>query len=239
MAEELPFGVMLYEMLTFRKLFPGTNALEMAIHRMALPRACDIAPHVPHTLSSIVARCVAYNPDERYPFFAELAADLTALNASLADVIPIPRDTRRLNDVPAEWTGLSAQIAAESYSLISFGRYEEAACRAQEGINLDSENPEHWVNRGKAFFELEDFDLSRDCFQRATALAPGAPRAAANLAWSLLELGHIDAALTEARQSSVYLRRRLREPPYYLGDSVCLGLSALSSLSRSRTICCG
>ena len=44
--------------------------------------------------------------------------------------------------------------------------------------------------------------------------------------------------LYRARQSSVYLMRRFRKPPYYRGDSVCLELTALSSLSRSRTICC-
>jgi serine/threonine-protein kinase len=74
-------GAMLYWMTTGEKPFPGDTisavAFKVVYEQVVPPRQID--PAISAELESILVRCLAKNPNQRYPNAAELAKDLTAL----------------------------------------------------------------------------------------------------------------------------------------------------------------
>lgn len=77
-ADIYSFGVTLYEMLTLRYAFDGSDRYQVmaAIQRAkpALPRS--INPSIPADLETIVAKCMSPDKDERYATAGDLADDL-------------------------------------------------------------------------------------------------------------------------------------------------------------------
>ncbi|MBA4188676.1 MAG: hypothetical protein C0467_11815 [Planctomycetaceae bacterium] len=71
-------GVVLFECLTGRAPFEGDTP-EMIMYRVVqndAPAVRQLAPAVPRDLELIVAKCLAKNPDDRYPSATALADDL-------------------------------------------------------------------------------------------------------------------------------------------------------------------
>ena len=91
----------------------------------------------------------------------------------------------------------------------------------------------HWA---ESWFQREGSRIAAELLVPEGLSVTSAPEGMGESAF--IPAGKYGYAFYNARQSSVYLMRRFRKPPYYRGDSVYLGLTALSSLSRSRTICC-
>ncbi len=189
------FGAMLYEMLTCRRLFGTRNAYEMSLSGETPPPAHAANPLVSASLSAIIARSVAYDPEDRYPSFDALAADLSRIDESLPGRVPMPKDP---TEMPAAFHTLSIQILGETYSLISLGLYEDAARRAEAGLCADPDNAEHWINKGKAVGELGDFADAGTCFVRATELSPDDPLAWTNLGWARYKSGDLIRGLEAA-----------------------------------------
>ncbi|QEL16138.1 serine/threonine-protein kinase [Limnoglobus roseus] len=71
-------GVILFECLTGRVPFVGKDVLALLekIREESPPRVRAFAPAVPRDLETVVAKCLAKNPQERYPTAGALAADL-------------------------------------------------------------------------------------------------------------------------------------------------------------------
>jgi eukaryotic-like serine/threonine-protein kinase len=71
-------GAVLYEMLTGRPPFTGDdlNAILYQVLNSAPPLPSSINPGLPNGFDRIVARALAKNPDKRYQYAAEMAADL-------------------------------------------------------------------------------------------------------------------------------------------------------------------
>jgi serine/threonine protein kinase len=229
------FGVMLFEMLTRRKLFSAKDACQMFHDRAPLPYACEFNAEVPGALSDLVRRCVQYLPQDRYQSFDELTHDLQQINDALPDRLPIPRDPKV---IPAEKLTPSIRAEGETYSLISLGHFEEAARRAQDGIDIDPGKLEHWVNRGTALMELSDFTGARECYRRATQLARGDARSWSNLGWAELALERPEAGLAAA---STALRRNAEFAEAWMCRGCCeraLGRlqDAVRSLERAAEL---
>jgi serine/threonine protein kinase len=75
------FGVMAYELLTNQKPFPGETSAEILKKQLdrsgfAPPRQHN--PTLPANLEKIVVKCLANEPDKRYPFMSVLVRDLKA-----------------------------------------------------------------------------------------------------------------------------------------------------------------
>jgi serine/threonine-protein kinase len=74
-------GAMLYWMATGEKPFPGDTisavAFKVVYEQVVPPRQID--PALSAELETTLVRCLAKNPDQRYPNSTELAKDLTAL----------------------------------------------------------------------------------------------------------------------------------------------------------------
>lgn len=71
-------GVVLYQMLTGKLPFNGENlnSVWYQIVNEDPPKPSSINPEIPDMLDRIVGKCLAKNPEDRYPNANELAADL-------------------------------------------------------------------------------------------------------------------------------------------------------------------
>lgn len=73
------YGAMAYELLTFRKPFPGEHAREVL--RRQLDRADffsprQLNPDIPFALEKIILKCLETPPDDRYPYMSVVVRDL-------------------------------------------------------------------------------------------------------------------------------------------------------------------
>lgn len=79
-ADIFAFGVTAYELLTFRKPFPGDTPdeiLDRQLDRSSefyAPR--ELNPDIPLVLERIVLKCLEREPDKRYPFMSVVVRDL-------------------------------------------------------------------------------------------------------------------------------------------------------------------
>ena len=106
-------GVILYEMVTGRAPFTGPSAFEvMRAHAMDPPPPLESAGRfIPPALVGVVARCLAKDPQARYPDAAALADALEPIAAELARVsAPAPS--------PASDPGLSVLGSSASAELV-------------------------------------------------------------------------------------------------------------------------
>jgi serine/threonine-protein kinase len=83
-ADLFAFGVTAFEVLTFRKPFPGETPDEVL--RLQLDRSSEfmtpreLNPDIPAGLEKIILKCIEREPDKRYPFMSVVVRDLqTAL----------------------------------------------------------------------------------------------------------------------------------------------------------------
>jgi Tol biopolymer transport system component/predicted Ser/Thr protein kinase len=75
------FGCILFEMLTGNQAFQGRNAVSILgniVHRPA-PSLRQVAPQLDERFAAIVERCMAKDPDDRFPTIAEVQARLGEL----------------------------------------------------------------------------------------------------------------------------------------------------------------
>jgi len=86
-ADVFTVGVMLWEMLSGRRLWNGKADAEIVHHLAAGQRMPDLPvdPNRPPVLSGICARALAVNPDERYATAGELEIDLRNVMVGAAD----------------------------------------------------------------------------------------------------------------------------------------------------------
>ncbi len=79
-ADLFAFGVTAYELLTFKKPFSGETPKELLLSQferqqeLIVPR--DLNADIPPALERIVLKCIARDPDDRYPFASVLVRDL-------------------------------------------------------------------------------------------------------------------------------------------------------------------
>src|SRR5580658_9865223 len=73
------YGVAAYEMLTNQKPFPGDNPGEILARQLDASGPVPMSQHnpeIPPALEKVVMKCIAREPDRRYPFMSVLIHDL-------------------------------------------------------------------------------------------------------------------------------------------------------------------
>ena len=94
-SDVFSLGALLFEMLTGAPAFPGDSmwAVMDATVRKAPPPLASLRPEIPPRLAALVARCLAKNPDDRYPTAREVHDELVSLRAERTRVPSTARST--------------------------------------------------------------------------------------------------------------------------------------------------
>ena len=81
------FGCILYETVTGRKAFAGTDAIDTLnkIIREPAPPITEFHPNAPNHLQRIARRCLAKDPEDRYQTIKDVAIELRELRREIAD----------------------------------------------------------------------------------------------------------------------------------------------------------
>jgi tetratricopeptide (TPR) repeat protein len=121
-SDQFVFGALLYEMLTGRRAFHRSSAIETMSATIAEEplSVTSLAPRTPATLVALVSRCLAKHPEQRYATTRELLADLQRINEALAD------DTR-VTEMPWNWrralvAGAGVVVIAILVAALYFGQ---------------------------------------------------------------------------------------------------------------------
>jgi serine/threonine-protein kinase len=78
-ADIFAFGVVAYELLSHRKPYPGDSPAEILAAQMAPAGPVELREHnpdVPPALEKIILKCLARDPNQRYPFTGLMLRDL-------------------------------------------------------------------------------------------------------------------------------------------------------------------
>ncbi len=78
-ADIFAFGVSAYELVTNHKPFPGETPAEILAAQMDNSTPVPVREHnpeIPVALEKVILKCLAREPDRRYPFMSVLARDL-------------------------------------------------------------------------------------------------------------------------------------------------------------------
>jgi eukaryotic-like serine/threonine-protein kinase len=119
------FGCVLYEAITGRRAFEGATAfaiLRRIVENHPAPLTAFV-PSTPPALQTIVSKCLAKSPDERYQSMSEVAADLRQVALAIDPRVPVargPRQSRRGSVVFAA-IGLTAFALAIVWGVVGGG----------------------------------------------------------------------------------------------------------------------
>jgi serine/threonine-protein kinase len=107
-------GVVLYELLTGRKAFPGDSlaAIQAAVLEHAPPPAHELCPEVPPSLSAIVARAMARDPVERFGTAVEMSQALRRWQTAAGSDRPGSVAARRPDAARRAWAAAGLVLLA-------------------------------------------------------------------------------------------------------------------------------
>ena len=174
-------GVLLFEALTATRPFTvpaGVSSVPEALRRSAEDRRGPPPwlrisnPEVPAALERVIRRCLDPDPQARFPFAAELAADLQAV----ADDLPLrwtsePLSVRAVRRLRRSWKRLVVAVAlGAGAATLATNAVREGGERAR----LEAEATELFTE-GKASLRQGEFAAALFQFQQVVRLAQGRP----------------------------------------------------------------
>jgi predicted ATPase len=106
-SDQFSLGLVLYEMVTGKRAFQRATAAEtmVGIIREQAEPIAERSPNAPAPLCWAIERCLAKEPEKRYPATRDLARELAAIRDRFSEKAPNPQQTRRVN-LPVQRTGL-------------------------------------------------------------------------------------------------------------------------------------
>ncbi len=210
------FGVVLYEMLSTRRPFEASD------FRAYRERHLNDAPpplpdaRVSSELGSVVLKCLAKQPDDRFRDFAELASRLADLcrQRGLASIVPesLTDDDLHSTMTSADWEGRALALltigeALNSRNAPESGRpyLEQAYLSFRRAGEIDGGRPSLVVPKGRVLSLLGRHEQAERHFREQLGKEPTSTLQAIGLSRSLVGLGRIDEAaevLAEATRRS-------------------------------------
>ncbi|MBI2942587.1 MAG: protein kinase [Candidatus Wallbacteria bacterium] len=196
-------GLMLYEMLTGKRVFPQTSLAEVSSSQLKadVPYPSAVESDVPKGLDKIVMKLIARDANARYQKAKELLADL-----ELCKEDPHGFDPRSAFDdegITAKWEQAKAFLvkkdfdqalrlaqvvlsrksdSAEVHALLGkahagAGAADEAVASFAKAMELEPESDQHRLDYGIALYGLHRFDEASEVFQNILDLVPDNPYA--------------------------------------------------------------
>jgi len=218
------FGLVLCQMATgnpvppWPVLFDG-NVLRY-VEEVYRCQASGYIPPVSGLWASIVNRCLAQAPEQRYGQFGELRLDLERVYIQRTGrTVELPRCGAQSVDY---WINRGASLSSlgrleesipcydraididpqchaawtnRGISLSSLGRSAEAIRCHDNAIEIDHTNQRAWCSRGSCLESLGRSHEAIKCYQKATELDPSYAYAWTNMGQSLTSLGRYEEAI--------------------------------------------
>jgi Tol biopolymer transport system component len=224
------FGSVLYEMLTGNKAFEGKTqaSLIAAILERDPPSLTAIKPLTPSLVGSIVGKCLAKNPDERWQTAADLASALrwaaqgpSTANSSAAAAVVEPRaSSRRAIRSALEAVGI---LAALAIGLAVGARYLSNPAPAAATLRFDVQPPADATLSPAPVASAAQLALSPD--GRRLAFVAARRRGVSQL-W-IRALDEVEAKPLSGTEGASF--------PFWSPDSRSLGFFAAGKLKRVDT----
>ncbi len=132
------FGVLAYELLSFRRPFTGRNIpslIDQVLSTSPKPLS-EVWPECPPKLQEIVHRCLEKDPAARYPSCEPILAELERVRAEHTAIVPVEDSSASVPGVSVQLSGLLERAR----QLYEHGRYERAEVLLDEVSEIDPEN---------------------------------------------------------------------------------------------------
>ena len=184
------FGIVLYELLTGTRPFPGLSFEAFAEqHRNRRPEPpTTLNHHIPKELEALILRCLEKNPEDRYLSFA-------ALRVRLMDIHQRLYGARHHRTQPNEPPSRIDRSVLRGLSLSFLGKMVEALSCLTEAIENDPQNLLAWHYKGEALDRVKKHADAIACFDEALKIAPDHAPTWSAKADALGNIGRYDAAL--------------------------------------------
>lgn len=136
------YGVLAYEMLSFRRPFAGRNIPNLIdqVLNAAPIRLPDVWPECPPRLADIVHRCLLKDPSQRYATCGDLIAELNEVASDFTGVSRISQDTSTTVTVSQNFQ--AGGLLERARQLFAQGKLQRAALIAEEVLEVDPQNQE-------------------------------------------------------------------------------------------------
>ncbi len=142
LSDVFSFGVLAYELLSFRRPFPGRsipNLIDQVLNAAPVPLV-ESWPECPPQLADLVHRCLEKDTAERYPSCSELIRDLEEMRITQTSPQAQPQDSS---------TDITSQVSLQALSLLERarkqlerGKLKRAALLLEEVLEIDPESQE-------------------------------------------------------------------------------------------------
>jgi eukaryotic-like serine/threonine-protein kinase len=134
------FGLVLYEMATWQRAFPGDTAavLHHAILNQTPARVRELNPQIPANLGNIISRAIEKDRSVRYQTAADIRADLQKLK-------------KEMDAHPLRWWAIGAGVALVAISAMWFAGHQRQSSLAVPELKLHqltANSPENEVLGG-------------------------------------------------------------------------------------------
>lgn len=190
-ADIYSFGVMLFELLSGRRPFSGSQVYHLAYqHMMEAPPRLDHPHALSGGLDDLIQACLAKDKEQR-------PGDFRQVRACLAELYT--RATGRPVAPPVTGPQLSAHdFNNRAATLLNLDKLQEALYWLERAISLQPDLAAAWVNRARCLRRLGRWAEAQAACDRALAIADSSD------AWS--ELGMNLSRLGDARAEACFRR---------------------------------
>jgi tetratricopeptide (TPR) repeat protein/tRNA A-37 threonylcarbamoyl transferase component Bud32 len=184
------FGVVLYELLSGRKPFPGVTDLE-TLQRIIHGTPAPLPEALPLSLRAVVEKALKNKPADRYQTMREVVADLRALTRTSGETLTakVPTRLTLVRPRPETWKWLRLAFSLILVLVIVGGYWVWF-----ENVYQPNRTASEWYQRGLRGLHSMTYDAARKALEEAVKADPKFALAYATLARAYDELDYSDLA---------------------------------------------